>query len=336
MKIKKKWLEILEKNSEKFSEWIDYIRVKINLDLDKKILNYFDTIIWTIDNDNSNIYIDNSFEFPITWNKIYLPTGPALIWTIVFRNISIPCFCYNEFHETNKRLFKSYWKFDFYWQFFRLREIQFISDDFYYFFFKIFWQSQVTRLDYRFDFFNYYENKLFSPDLIITEAKNTPWKDYKTWENVHSWLRWTKTSYQWLVRWYDKLKDINSKWKMGLYWDYFQFNTIYRLEFEFLHKWCYGFILDDLEQLKQKCINHINFKPLWCERYKTYDLLDLSNYSDRIKYIRTSNWYLKHLIENNINIFDLVEDLYIELEFSQKDIIELQKNLLIYKQKKWV
>jgi len=336
MKLKTRWLEILEKNSDKFSEWIDYIRVKIPTDTMPWILKYFEQKIWTIDWDNSNIFIDNDFEFPITWNKIYLTTGPALIWSIVFRNISIPCFCYNEFHESNKKLFNSYWKFDFYGQFFRLKEIWFITDQFYNFFINIFSDCLITRVDYRYDFFNYNKNKLFKPDLLLTEAINTPWQDYRTWKDVHSWIRGSKVSYQWLVRAYDKKKDINSKWKMWLYWDYFEFDNIYRLEFEFLNKWCYGFNLSNIDQLIIKCQNHINFKPLGCEMYKSYDKLDLSNYWDKIKYIRTTKGYLRHLIQNNINCFTLIEELYLEEWFTIEEIMQLQNNLLNFKLKKWV
>jgi len=114
------------------------------------------------------------------------------------------------------------------------------------------------------------------------------------------------------------------------------FNNVFRLEFEFLNKWCYGFKLSQLDDLVLKCENFISFKPLNCEQYKTYDKLDLSNEIHKIKYIRTARWYFKHIIANNINAFTIIESLYLELWFTYDQIVELQKNLLIYKEKKWV
>jgi len=336
MQILEKWLNFLEKNSSKFLPWIDYLRVKIPLDFSFDFLNYFEQIICTIDDDNSNIFIDDSFVHTITWNKIYLPTGVALIGSIVFRDISVPCFCYNDFHVSNKALFNSFWKFDFYWQYFRLLEIWFIDSDFNEFFFNKFKNCQITRLDYKIDFFDYYKDKLFSSDLLIKGAINTPWQEYNTWWYVNSWRKWNKTSHTWLVRAYDKLRDINSKNKMGLYWDYLVFKNVFRLEFEFLNKWCYGFNLSDLDKLVLKCENFISFKPLNCEQYKTYDKLDLTNELHKIKYIRTAKWYFKHIIANNINAFFIIESLYFELWYTKQQIKELQKNLLIYKEKKWV
>lgn len=328
MKVKKNFLNSLVKSCEKYSIWIDYLRVKIDEELSQEFINYFEDIFSKIDSDNSNFYLDNNLN--ITWTRVNLSWWPWLICHVSYYSASIPLFMMNEFHESNKIKFQWYWRFDFYGSYFRLKEIDYLDSDIINFFEWMFQNQMITRLDYRYDFFN--TNKpLFSLDQIIIPQANTQCDLHWPRDTPTSWRCGSKTSKRWLVRWYDKKLDTESKGKWLLYWDYQKFDTVQRLEFEFLNKFCYWYLLKDVWVLLVDIENFIWWQQNYTKKYQSYEKLDLSNDLDRIKYVKRTNWYTKTCMLNKINMFELIENQYFELWFKKEEIKKLQKTLLINK-----
>lgn len=329
--LKTNFLKTLQKGYDKILPWNDYLRFKIEWNnFELNLINYFENILNNIDFDNSNFSHDRIKGYDLTFHKVSLKTWPAIIVLLSYRNIPIPIMCYNEYHEHNKKTLKSFWKFDFYWSYFRLREVWYISDEFHDYYISFFDNSLITRLDFKIDFFTNDENKkLFKYKQVIKPRKNSVIETHTKDTFVNSWRVGSPSSKRVLVRWYDKLMDTNKKWKMLLYSDFYEYQVVHRLEFEFLNHFTKPYKWISLQFLQDKISDYVG-GDLTTNIFYTYDKMDLSDAEDRLHYIKTTKWYLKNLATNKVDLYRIVTNVYLEIWLSVDEI-----DALIDKNKLW-
>jgi len=314
MKLKKHILRTLLKKSSKYSFWIDYLRLNIT-DVKSWIIKYNNDIVNLCDFDNSNWTHLTLSWYDLTAQKIKLSNGTWLIYSYSYFGISIPLFIYIEYNSNTKHLTNSIWKLDFYGSFFRLLEIwvltSFPFSDF------ILW-CEISRLDYRLDLFDY-EGWLISPS-VINARKNSFYQFFRTGWVINSWKFWNSKNKTVVVRWYDKKLDISKKWKFRLYWDYQEYNTVFRLEWEFLNKFCKWYNFSDLDKLVNIAKNYIWIENNFQWKYlQSYEKLDLTNEYEKTKYCKLMSAYIKNALKNNIDVYTFVDIELCKLWLSPND-----------------
>lgn len=317
MKLKTWVLETLIWNSSKFSFWIDYLRLKIT-DVKSPLIHKIKNLSNLLDYDNSNYWIFSELWYDLTYHKIKLSNWKWLIFSYSFFWVSVPLFIVIEYSIEHKSLFNSWWKLDFYWSYFRLKEV----NEFTWFLFWDFLNDyQITRIDYRIDFFNY-KNKIIDKSVINSRI-NSREVLYKTNWYINSWKFWNSLNKTIVVRWYDKKLDISKKWKFRLYSDYNNYDDIFRLEWEFLNRFCKWFTLSSLYLLVDKCKSYIWFN--WFSDYSkylsSYNKLDLSDEYQRSKYCKVMSSYIKEALKNQVNVYDFVDIELWKLWLSKTDIL---------------
>ena len=322
MKPKIKELKKAIKDSENISFWFDYLRLKID-NVKCKIFHIHKHIINRLDFDNSNYLHFDDFWYDLTAQKIKLSNWIGLIISYSFYWVSIPIYIYLEYFDIYRTLFNSIWKIDFYWSFFRLKEIWEFNDDF------IFWDLlnwfEITRVDWRIDFFNY-KKRAISQE-IISSRKNTRLQTYMTDWYINSWRYWNKDNKTIVVRWYDKKLDISKKWKFRLYWDYQKFDNVFRLEWEFLNKFCKWYTIDTFSDLENKIKTYIWLDNNYTWKYfYSYNKLDLRDEFSRTKYCKVMSSYIRNALMSWINVYNYVDIELDKLWFSKIDIEKIKNN----------
>jgi hypothetical protein len=326
MKLKTEYLKKLINNTEKISFWVDYLRIKIN-DIKSKLIKLNKSLSRTIDYDNSNIITFDCFWYDLTAQKIRLSNWTWLIYTYSYFWVSIPIFIIIEYDTRNKELFNSWGKLDFYWQYFRLFELWEFWEN--YFFNEYIQKEEITRIDFRIDFFNY-KNKIIDKD-VIKSRKNSRLQTYTTNWYINSWKYWNSINKTVVVRWYDKKLDITKKWKLRLYWDYFDYENIFRLEWEFLNQFCRSYNMSKLDLLLSKCKKYIWLEKYDWEKYFTpYRKLDLSNEFEKMKYCRVMQSYIKEALKNWVDVYNYIDKSLLWIWFNEEDVenMRFKKDLI--------
>ena len=281
------------KEADEVTTWIDYLRISLDAPL-----TYFEEILDQLDYDNSNLYVDT--QYWITWTKFRLSFGPCILWSTVYDWVSFPIILYNKFDENRQSVYKSYWKIDLYGAYWRMVELWYLEPDLVEKLIKskdpdeidILQLWNITRLDYKIDLF--YRKKTTIPhysNLLKLRKNSKLWlkhvkEEVKRWEELQSWAYWSKQAKRVFLRVYDKLADTESKWKYVLYADYFNFESVYRIEFELLNHFCKGFKYKDYLDLVEKFWNSIQLKYLWKVFYEYNQEPDFEKIEQRIRYFK--------------------------------------------------
>mgnify|MGYP006991943052 CR=1 FL=1 len=295
-------------------EWIDYSRVVLQ---DK--LEFFEKL--PLNNTNKD-----SYKFFWEWNEINISQISIDCWksyhvSIVWNDSIVPLFLYTIFWNRKWFDYKSYWAFTIYgsaWKWSLMNQINldnFIQDNFGHVLFEIVNNSQLTRVDYRFD-------------LCSKEKMNLPWPffvnprhnvkfdvHFKWWKKLfknekaklwifkdfdfdyESWGYWSKRCDRIYIRMYDKLIEAKKMWKLMLYNDYFQYKTVHRLEFELLNKFNRGYMFKDINWLVKKLRQLL--------------LLDTDKFTGNI-------YYTPPVVEKNYYKFDMETNMTMFKWLSQK------------------
>jgi hypothetical protein len=152
--------------------------------------------------------------------------------------------------------------------------------------------GNITRLDYKIDLF--YKEKALIPyySNLLKIRKNSKLhlkhvkEEIRKGEELQSWAYGSKSAKRVFLRVYDKLADTEAKGKYVLYSDYFNFASVYRIEFELLNHFCKGFKYKDYLQLVEKFWNSINLKYLGKVFYEYNREPDLEKVEQRIRYFK--------------------------------------------------
>jgi hypothetical protein len=332
-----KKIKKLVKWAEKISMWVDFLRFKIT-----EKINLFSERLLQLDTDNSNFCNMFFNDVTLSWFKVTTRTWTGLVMSCAFRWVVVPVIYYEEYNWNTASLTKCIGKIDLYGSYFRLIDIEQIfnwnifspgnSWDFSYIIYDLNKDNLITRLDYRIDFFYNDENKkLFTPQKVTKLRNNWKIENHYTWDTLDSWRLWDRKNKNYFIRWYNKLLDSEKKWKFWLYADYFDFKKVYRLEYEFLNHFCKPTTLKDYENLKTKIQNFFHLWKLDYSYYKTKHKTILKTVFEKMKYSRNTKAYMKWCIENNINIFSLLEDV---LEWLWIPDVEIQRVYAEYIQKR--
>ncbi len=332
------------KSADEVISWIDYMRLSID-----SSISYFQYYLDNLDFDNSNFAIDS--ENLITWTKIRLQHWYAIIWSVVYEGVSIPVLLYNDFDEHNKKMLKSYWKIDLYWSFWRLVELWFIEPNFIEKLIKsknyedldILEYSNITRLDYKIDLM--YKEKVKIPNYkkILNLRKNSKiWNKHNMkkasikeevlkWDELQSWAYGSKSAKRVFLRVYDKLADTEAKGKYMLYQDYYNFKSVYRVEFELLNHFCKWFKYIDYKELVEKFWNSLDCRYMWKVFYNYNQEPNLEQIEARIRYFKDFIWRWERIAEKGINPFlVLYKGLEKNGKISEKKLMEYIDKMLVY------
>ena len=218
----------------KFDKWgcgCDYLRLcYINES------EFIENSINRIDDDNSNFFSFELWEYIFTVQKWYCTLWVSLSFYTSFNDVSVPVAQFVKYNENSRFLFNCYWKFDFYWSIFRLIDMWYFKKSIL-LLFKVMISEEnpkITRFDYRLDFFSMKNYKV--PEIeeflnyLHTQSKTS---EFREGGELTNWLVWSKNNWRYAIRYYDKLLDTDKKEKVFLYQDYFIYNTVHRLEIEF-------------------------------------------------------------------------------------------------------
>lgn len=233
-----------QKNSTKTSHWIDYLRL-----VDSGKLSLSQRLWIDIDDDNSNFAIINIGWFDLTIELTPVKgSGDGYKFSIDYNWVSTPLFMF--------RYYKSKTIIDFYGSFFRLVDIEYLPSNYLAQVVKtldISYNSSITRIDYRLDFFSDNELVVQQVQSVLKHSINSSTIRYwKKWQILTNWQCGDKNSKAVVFRLYNKLLDSIKKHKQYLYTDYFRSNYVHRLEFECNLKFCRWYNLCDLTQLLDK------------------------------------------------------------------------------------
>lgn len=298
--------------TDSISMGIDYLRLSYSGGF------YIYDYIWEwLDNDNSSFTYINICDIDIALNIVSCKGGWEWIqFSVSYNGKSVPIAIYREFH--NKHIF------DFYGSFYRLIDLEYISSDFidnFLLYFNIDKSyCNISRVDYRLDFLMNTNCKVPHYNDIIRHNINTSnVRVWKKWQVLTNRQVWDKDSKSLVIRLYNKLLDTVKKNKDFLYFDYFRYNTVHRLEFECNLKFCYGYTYDNLDKLVAKIhsVFWINdekwLQPIY-HRYNkdklVYTRKEIDNY---MSYIRkgidklTYN-YISSNINNELNPINIAID----------------------------
>lgn len=308
------------KTIHKFDKWwsgCDYLRLCY-----KNESEFIEDSINFVDSDNSNFFTREIWGEIFTIQKWFCTLGVSLTFSISYNDISTPVAQFVKYNDHNSWLFKSYWKFDFYWSLFRLIDIWYLQKSII-LLLKVLISEEdpiVTRYDYRLDFFSMKKFKI--PEIeefakYLHTQSNTD--EHRVWNELTNRLIWSKTSWKYAIRYYDKLLDTDKKEKVFLYQDYFIYNSVHRLEFEFqanFLKWYkfYDFYDWVIEQrieiilwLSEKLFNG----ALYYQYQSDYTIQD----KDKARYLKRYSTSSVRLAKNWINpLIQCYKSLFYELQ----------------------
>lgn len=275
-------------NSKSISQGIDYLKL-----VDSGHLSIGESMGIDIDNDNSNFAIVNIGWYDLTIDRTTVKgSGDWYKFTIDFNGFPTPLFLV--------RYYK--WKtiIDFYGSFFRLIDINYLPSDYLDKVVKcldISYNSSISRIDYRLDFFSDSQLKVQKYDDILKHSINaSTLRIWKKWQIMTNRQCWDKNSKAVVFRLYDKLVDSVKKKKQHLYFDYFRFNSVHRLEFECNLKFCRWFSLNDLPLLLDKI-----YRVFWLSENKRIDKILYRYDKNKLVYTRKEVDLYIHNLHKNIN-----------------------------------
>ena len=324
---KKSWFRFINivefnkqiKKADDILSGIDYLRISLD-----SPLSYFQDILDKLDYDNSNMYIDTRNY--ITWTKFRLKFWPCIMWSIVYEGVSIPILLYNQFDENRQSMYKSFGKIDYYGSYWRLLELWYLEPNLVETLIKsvepedldILEFGNITRLDYKIDLM--FKEKAKIPhfknilkirknanihvnDTDLKTYKKSNWEVHYKWENIQSWWYGSKEAKRVFLRVYDKLADTESKWKYMLYPDYFNYESVYRIEFELLNHFCKGFKYVDYNELVEKFWNSLDVRYMWKVFYNYNQEPNLEKLEQRIRYFKDFIGRWEKIAERGFNPF---------------------------------
>lgn len=318
------------RKADKYSFWIDYIRVSYNFN-NKKIIELIEELK-ICDFDNSNFIIKRFWDLNITFIKSLYDKGISYMGVIYYKNNSYPIICIEDYSKKQKEFTGNYWSVVLYGSYYRLEELLYINIK--KFLNEFLYDTDISRVDYRIDFFYNKDIKIINYKKLCKLRKKTKIKEFREWEKLTGWIVWSRWSKRYITRWYDKLLDSEKKGKFDLYADYFDFKKVYRLEFEFLNHFCKGFKYQAIEELKEKIKLVLWYNSLYKDRiYRSYEKTDLTDIEKRFKYANTTSWYIVNCIKSGINIFWLLEESFYKAWLSEDEI--KQKYIEYIERNKW-
>lgn len=312
--------------------FIDYMKVKVlkPCELLSEKLQY-------LQNSNAESSIIKFSNIDVTFTYQQSPTGFGLQGSIQYNGVCVPIMYYEEYMDHTKELANCEGKIILYGGYFRLEELWYFKFSgiknnsnhgaFWDWFVNEFGEGGITRIDYKRDFFKKKGKiDMFNASDVTKIRKNTKLVEYKRGENdLESFSAWSRDSLRYLIRGYDKLLDIQKKQKMVLYGDYLEFESVHRLELEFLSHFCRKvdekrqYKLNELRGLLWKIKDFIN-KENEIPIYETKEKIDLSDVADKLKYVRNTKGYIKWIMQNNVNIFAVISECYEELWYTRERI----------------
>ena len=284
-----------QKKSDNIGFWIDYLRLSFK----NHKFSIFDYIPEWIDNDNTNLAYINIWDIKLSVSCVNKwDSNNSYMFSVSYNDNSVSLFFYRLYHERHL--------IDFYGSFFRLIEIEFLPSDFIdkilYYFRLSFEYINISRIDYRLDFFMNTPSKILHyNDLLDYNINSNNVRVWKKGNTLTNWQVWDKNSKALSIRLYDKLLDTRKKWKDFLYFDYFRYNTVHRLEFECWLKFCHGYTYKNLDKLLDKILSVFwlnNDKWKWCVFYRyNRDMI----YYNRFEIDRYLSYIRKALIKLDDN-----------------------------------
>ena len=310
---------------DKWGAWCDYLRLCYKNESDR-----VENSINLIDCDNSNFFTRDIGGIIFTIKKWFCTLWTKLDFSISFNDVAVPVAQFVKYNEHNSFLFNCYWKFDFYGSMFRLVDMWYLEKSIF-LLLKVLISEEnpkVTRFDYRIDFFSMKEKKI--PEIkeftnyLHTQSKTS---EFRSGGELTNRLIWSKNNWRYAIRYYDKLLDSDSKEKVFLYQDYFIYNSVHRLEFEFqpnFLKWytfydfydmTIEFKIESILWLKEKMF----WGPLFYQYQEDYTIQD----KDKTRYLKKYSSSSVRLAKNGINpLIQCYKSIFYELEEE-----ELQKNV---------
>ncbi len=346
----KKWLWFIKKwyfnkyikKSDSISWWIDYLRLTVSEPVD-----YFEKIMTILDNDNSNLYVDENNM--ITFQKVRLFTWYWLIGSVVYWAYSRPILLYNPFDRIE--LYKNYWKIDLYWTYFRLIELNWLENDFieklYDDQIDILEKWKITRLDYKYDIFFNEKQELIDFNKFIKYRTNWVINMYKyeeteiTWQTknntktkprtlnvyykgdkIQSRSYWAKQSKRIFTRAYNKLDDVSKKWKYLLYEDYYNYENVHRLEFQLMNHFTKWFTYENKDKLLEKFLKLFDFDysdKIYEKRQET----NLQILTNRIRYFKDFIWRWYKIYQSWYNPYHIITEWLLNKEIEKWELEKL-------------
>lgn len=268
--------------ADKVSRWMDYLMLNL-----KSPIISLTKILKTLDDDNSNVFMQTIWDYSLSMIKIRTRMGYALNISVSINNVPYTVFQYLETSEWTTNLMWSYWFLTYYSTYFRLIEIWLLDYSFEKALFgeeiSTLLNSTISRVDYRIDFFHKNLSEIMKmEDVLDYRADNKSRlyaldkeqyeihqnilfrrlmenkiihydikRSYKDWDFQNWWEIWNRKNRSIIVRCYEKLIDCVEKGKVLLFDDYFNYKNVFRLECEFLSKF------------NKKFIKKINGKEFW-------------------------------------------------------------------------
>lgn len=289
--------------AEKVRTWLDYLRLNF-----KQKIDFFERLFVWLNTTNSNFIVQDSF----TYEKINLPTGHALKISTVYNDIPVPIMLFQIFKSWC--VSTGYGRLDFYGMFFRLVELGEIPSD-YIQWIKNFVYSktsevpQITRVDYCFDMF-YSEFQVFQSYTKFFTEVNKSSKIYEI--STGAWIQsrsvWSKTAKRYVIRMYDKLLDISSKWKQRFYGDYLKNKSVHRFEVQFWPHFCRWYYLNTMDQMMNKMnsflwITEATFE--WSMFYEYDNHFDINDFN-KIFFTKMFNGKVQKFVNAGLNPYQVI------------------------------
>jgi len=249
-----KWLKVdnFLKYFKKFDmvlEWVDYCRVSLD-----EPIKYFEDLPLNFTNQNS--IVREIFGYNVAFMKLRLQFGLCIMVVISYNDVPIPLFLYNILDVRKNIDYRSYWTFTIYGSTYKFAQKEKLSID--QFLEEIIWKSDfekiqdsdLSRLDYRFDFCSYEEKSFPGLNLFMNQRKEVRSRIHKKWKDeIQSWDCWSRKSKRVYYRMYNKIDEIKKYQKLAIYDDYLQFKTVQRFEFELLNKFCKWYKYRDIDAI---------------------------------------------------------------------------------------
>lgn len=306
----------LEEYSKLFNQvWFgcDYMRLCFNQDIEK-----FDSWLDNLDFDNSNIWYYDFWDITINYQKIKVSLWVALHFSVSYSWVAVPVFQYVKFNKQTRDLIWYSGKFDVYSSYYRLLELWFFSKNYVTYFIRAFSLEDpfITRYDFRIDFFNNYRHvDIPTPESLIDVHVQSKLEVFKQGWIITNWSVWSKESWRYLMRLYNKKLDTNKKWKWILFSDYLCFESVHRLEYQFESAFCRWFHLSDLIKLEDKIYTSLNLHNNFegCLFYKYDSSKEINSYnkwSHIQRFKNQTNKFVKAWYNPFILMYDTIVSLY--------------------------
>lgn len=277
----------------------------------KFYLSIFDWLATPSNYTNNNDLMLSIVDEVFTIVRVKTPQWECLNFFTVFNSVSVNCFQVNVYNENSSKLFGNiFWTLAFTGSFYRLLELWHFSDEFIEKWYKqlLLLKLPISRFDFAIDFlFNNVPDfpsiKEFFPLVKDSRLQRT----WSTNAQLNSWGIWRKVNGTTYIRLYNKFVEISDPEWIYLYWDYLKdYKSVYRLEYEFRHKFTnYTW---DQDELYDKILWYT-----WLEdkKYLTYTPrieLDLSDEIHKLRYIKIFLKMAENLEKNWLDPITLITE----------------------------